>query len=106
MPVVIAIDDYLPFIASNDIYTLYGQRGDDSSIWGPLLEKAIAKFVGSYDLISGGFETEAFSFLLGAPSKFYYLPDLTGEEIWDIMSIADARDSMMTTGTFYGTGSD
>lgn len=32
----------------------------DYSYWGSLLEKVMAKFIGSYDLIDGGYEFDAF----------------------------------------------
>ena len=106
MPISLTIDDYLPYYTGDDQYTLYGQKGADGSFWGPLLEKAVAKYIGSYDLISGGLEYEAFQMLIGAPWNYHQLSKLNVDEIWDLLVIADARDSMITAATFEGTGND
>lgn len=52
MPITIVIDDLLPI--SRAIEPIAGKVGIDGSLWGLLLEKAIAKLHGDYSaLISG-----------------------------------------------------
>ena len=41
-PIIVTIDDRLPFYKNTD-YTVYASMGNDGSAWGPLLEKAFAK---------------------------------------------------------------
>ena len=65
MPVTITIDDFLPFEA--DKRTIYASVGDDKSVWGPLLEKAFAKFHGSYEAIASGTPERALNTLAGSP---------------------------------------
>lgn len=59
------IDDFLPMnLSQADQFftTLYAQ-----SIWGGLLEKAIAKRFGNYEHIISGIPSEAVQMLTGAP---------------------------------------
>ena len=65
MPVTITIDDFLPF--ETDKRTIYTSVGDDKSVWGPLLEKAFAKFHGSYEAIASGTPERALNTLAGSP---------------------------------------
>ena len=43
----IIIDDYLP-LQKDGGSTIYAEVGADGAIWGPVLEKAFAKFHGNY----------------------------------------------------------
>ena len=65
MPVTITIDDFLPFNENGS--TIYASVGNDKSIWGPLLEKAFAKFHGSYEAISSGTPERALNTIAGSP---------------------------------------
>eukprot|EP01004_Peranema_trichophorum_P010501 NODE_92_length_3836_cov_67.693779_g77_i0.p1 GENE.NODE_92_length_3836_cov_67.693779_g77_i0~~NODE_92_length_3836_cov_67.693779_g77_i0.p1 ORF type:complete len:1251 (+),score=148.92 NODE_92_length_3836_cov_67.693779_g77_i0:498-3755(+) len=51
-PVYIVVDDYLPL--SNEMSILFGHSSHPNELWVPILEKAYAKFVGSYEMMKGG----------------------------------------------------
>lgn len=54
-------------------------EGVDNIMWGPILEKAYAKFVGSYEKIStGGVASEAIRAMTNMPG-FVYNTDKTNE---------------------------
>ena len=53
-------------------FLVYMATGNNGYMWGPLLEKAYAKFVGSYDNISnGGSSSEFIRTLTGLPGFTY-----------------------------------
>lgn len=66
MPVTITIDDRLP-MKKGTSRTLYANIGRDKSVWGPLYEKAFAKFHGSYEALVGGNPEIALNTIYGAP---------------------------------------
>lgn len=69
VPYTIYIDDYLPFKLDGSL--LFSQVGSTLSLWGPLLEKAIAKYVGNYWHMDTGYNVDGVSYLNGGP--FYYV---------------------------------
>ena len=47
VPMTLQIDDYMPFnITTDDL--AFAQVASDNALWGPLLEKGIAKLMGNY----------------------------------------------------------
>ena len=61
------------------------RRSSYGSFWPPLLEKAFAKLNGNYEVIGGGWQSESFRILNGAPSSFYMLSSLTYQNTWNII---------------------
>ena len=60
-PITVIIDDYLPFVKGVDSDSLFYSRFTTSdAVWSPLLEKAFAKYLGSYEAMNGGYEIAAF----------------------------------------------
>ena len=58
-PITVTLDDFIPI----DMYydsTLYATVSEDGAIWSPILEKAMAKYLGNYEAMNGGFEKFAF----------------------------------------------
>jgi len=51
--------------------TLFAHVSDDKALWGPILEKAFAKYHGNYEHIVGGNPNYSIRTLSGAP--FYVL---------------------------------
>ena len=66
MPVTLTIDDRLPLKKGTN-RTLYANIGRDKSVWGPLYEKAFAKYHGSYEALVGGNPEKALNTIAGAP---------------------------------------
>ena len=66
VPITIMVDDYLP--ADNDgDFNYFAKIGDDGSLWGPIIEKAFAKFHGNYARIEAGDPSDGVSSLNGSP---------------------------------------
>ncbi len=95
----VIIDDYLPLRvydwAPSTFYTLFSHVGDDSSIWGTLIEKAFAKYMGNYYRIVAGDTRNSLQYLWGAPGQSfqiiapYWNPNATlssADEIWSHVS--------------------
>lgn len=70
VPSVVTIDDRIPG-AGKSFY--YAGLGVDGSLWGPILEKAFAKYNQNYEKIEGGMPSEGFEFLGNAMTTTYYL---------------------------------
>ena len=66
MPVTLTIDDRLPMKKGTN-RTLYANVGRDKSVWGPLYEKAFAKYHGSYEALVGGNPEKALNTIAVAP---------------------------------------
>jgi len=66
IPQTVLVDDVFPFDEKNQL--VMGNIGEDSALWGPILEKAFAKVAGNYEMASGGWVEEGFRMLTGAPA--------------------------------------
>ena len=97
IPVTITIDDRLPFKKDSD-RTLYASVGRDKSVWGPLFEKAFAKFHGSYEAINGGDTGMAVNTIAGAPGYRVDNRKTTVDKLWDLLVKEDRDDTIITTG--------
>ena len=78
MPIVVTIDDLLPFTSQNRVSTpLFANIGLDGGLNGPLLEKLWSKMSGTYDRTAAGWQHEALHVLTGAPSYDYLTSSYT-----------------------------
>ena len=70
VPHTVIVDDLLPLTASEDgtHATKLAAIGADGSLWGPILEKAFAKYHGNLLHIEGGVPAMATKTLYGAPA--------------------------------------
>jgi len=59
----IVVDDYLPLVLLNGEWKPLGAQPTNGELWVPLLEKACAKWFGSYAKTNGGLATEALMIL-------------------------------------------
>jgi hypothetical protein len=82
-PQVVVVDDFFPFDErpEKDNWA-FGSVKKEWSIYVNVLEKAIAKTVGSYEAIEGGKAYQAFSYLTGFPSDCLFHSELSTEELW------------------------
>ncbi|CAF0824493.1 unnamed protein product [Brachionus calyciflorus] len=67
----LVIDDYLPVTNSYDLFFTKNLTYQNE-YWIPLFEKAVAKFVGCYDLLHGGLLANSSLFLSGGIHDNYY----------------------------------
>ena len=68
VPHTIIVDDFIPAEEwYGNYYTVFSKFGPDSSAWGPILEKAFAKYHGNYAHIVGGDSRIAAKTLSNAP---------------------------------------
>lgn len=73
-------------------------QGINGHNWGPLLEKAYAKFVGSYDLISNAGSTNEFIRLLTGLPGFTFVTKKTANAVAIIREALNQGD-IVTCGT-------
>ena len=104
-PITVTLDDFIPIDMYSDS-TLYATVSEDGAIWSPILEKAMAKYLGNYEAMNGGFEKFAFQALLGAPFREHWTDEVSVEELWQILTSEDRNESLMTVGSFYSNGGD
>jgi Calpain family cysteine protease len=73
-------------------------EGLNSTMWGPLLEKAYAKFVGSYlSLARGGVSSEAVRALTGFPG--FVFNSSSTENVWQTIRNAIFQGDIVTCST-------
>ena len=73
-------------------------EGVNNTMWGPLLEKAYAKFIGSYENIAaGGTTSEAIRALAGLPGFMYNTTNVTG--LFDMIAQALSNGDIVTCST-------
>ncbi|XP_061185731.1 calpain clp-1-like [Saccostrea echinata] len=72
------IDDYLPIIYGNQIYSAHSNT-DPSEMWVALLEKAFSRMYGSYTDVSGGMAADSYMALTGGVPEDINLKKMTME---------------------------
>ena len=80
---------------------VFAKIGSDGSLWGPILEKALAKIYGNYIHLDGGQLFES-TILNGSPHLKVTHQDMTEEELWrHLMNYAPKElNDLVTAGTF------
>ena len=104
MPHTVIIDDYLPFMPhpkNPDIHKLsYAFLGTDNAVWGPLVEKALAKYTGNYWHLDGGLIYDGVSMLNGSPFETIvhqpYSRSTVVNQYWNTLRQHDKNHSIMT----------
>lgn len=100
VPTTIIVDDYLPlqrYWEDAPYETLFSLVGEDTSMWGVLLEKAFAKLHGNYEHLIAGDPRMAARTLMGSPSiqHVHRATETTEEFLWGEMIHSDTHDEMM-----------
>jgi len=90
------IDDKLPMGYSSPKYTKMGPNG---AWWGPLLEKAAAKYYGHYQRMSGGWMPDAWDMLTAQPSSSLST-NLSVDQLWASLLKWEEAKMVMSTGCF------
>jgi hypothetical protein len=75
--------------------------GQDGSLWGAILEKALAKYHGNYEHTVGGNPAMSLRTLYGAPEKYimHNEAENTADKIWTEITAAEARHDVILMGT-------
>ena len=77
VPVTIMVDDDVPLRnVGNQLGAWFAKIGDDGSLWGPIIEKAIAKLHGNYARIEYGDTIHGVSVLNGSPYVRHFHKDM------------------------------
>ncbi|XP_049291859.1 calpain-A-like [Anopheles funestus] len=90
----VVIDDRLPTDTNGKL--LFGRSANGDEFWSALLEKAYAKFYGSYGALDGGTAREAMQDLTGGLTEFYQPKKMVGreEQLWDILRSGSEMGSL------------
>eukprot|EP00092_Neocalanus_flemingeri_P023966 GFUD01025998.1.p1 GENE.GFUD01025998.1~~GFUD01025998.1.p1 ORF type:complete len:660 (-),score=136.74 GFUD01025998.1:77-2056(-) len=93
----VVIDDRLP---TRNGKLIYLRAKEPNEFWSPLLEKAYAKFYGSYAAIEGGISMDAaVDFTGGIPQMINIEKDLDevgSEQLFHLLKISDRNDAIIT----------
>ena len=110
IPHTVIVDDWLPLqrYSNGTFVTLFASISGDGGIWGPILEKAFAKYHGNYEHIVGGDPRMAVRTLTGFPHYIVnHDSSLNKEELWTKLQdhVAHPTD-IITSGTPNSAGGD
>lgn len=110
-PKYITVDDRLPIQdavaiygpgytwANGSRYNAFNSGASESGAWWlPVLEKGFAKFIQTYVSLNGGNEWEALRAMAGMPVNNFKSTDMTAEEIYGKVKVADSKGYVMTAG--------
>jgi hypothetical protein len=79
-------------------FQVYMSSGTDGTMWGPLIEKVYAKFIGNYDgIVTGGSASEFIRALTGLPG-FTFVTNKTENPI-KVITEAVRNGDIVTCGT-------
>lgn len=78
----VTVDDYIPCTRTKTGAKPVFAGANENEMWAALLEKAFAKFVGSYAALSGGHEAFAFIAMTGFP-QVYQFRRLSENGLWE-----------------------
>ena len=70
------------------------------------MEKALAKFLGNYENLEGGLLGPGIQIMTGAPYQVYWHKDIDADSLWTVISESKAAGSMVTAGSYVGTGNN
>jgi len=87
------VDDRLPCNGRGEL--LFMQSEDKTEFWSCLLEKAYAKFHGSYESLTGGIPSEALQDFSGGIVEIVDIRK-NDKELFEVMKKAFYRQSLMT----------
>lgn len=78
----VAVDDRIPGTVSEGLKPRFAQKSSNGAWWAPILEKASAKYSGSYYNLQGGWMTDAFYMLTGMPTADFKNSANTVDQVW------------------------
>ena len=78
---------------------MLAHAGDDKSLWGPIFEKAFAKYHGNYLHIAGGWPTVGARTVAGGPGETYSHSEFSADDLWTMLKKHDGLDDILQAGT-------
>ena len=82
----------------------------DGALWGALLEKSLAKYLGNYEAIDAGSGAHGIEAMTGSPylsvKHENVIESEEGENLWNELVSKNEEGYMITTGSYTGTGND
>ena len=110
VPITVVIDDYLPVEQWGKQFTRYAQVASDGALWGTIIEKSFAKYLGMYEAIDAGSGAHGVEAMTGSPyftlGHQKLIDNKETHKLWDELSSKLEADYMITCGSPNGTGSD
>ena len=104
-PITVTIDDYLPLV--NHRETLYASVSSDGALWGPILEKAYAKYIGNYEALNGGLIGPGIENIVGSPYQDIIHDDMmTADKMWAYITTSRQNGAIVTGGSHYNAAGD
>jgi len=109
----IYVDNYFPYNTSLEAleYAKAVDIREDSEeeyniieLWVPILEKAIAKAAGSYEVISGSAAEALFSVFTGYQACCVQMGNMSTDEVFDKLLSYDKKDYLMSTSSHRSDG--
>ena len=102
VPHTIIVDDFVPRSAEGeqgeDVNT-FARKGVDQSLWGTILEKALAKSMGNYLHSAGGQMYDGVRAITGAPHEEHYHQNMSVEDLWTELTSHDGKQDILNAGT-------
>lgn len=95
-PEIVTFDDYLPFYYNSPYFS---RRSSDGDFWMAFMEKVFAKINGNYESISGGWQSESWRVLNGAPTKFFMMSSLDANTAWNLIATGLNRGHLVGVDT-------
>lgn len=94
----VTVDDTIPVQKSwgGKNRTINLAKSPNGAWWGPIMEKAAAKFYGRYENMNGGLPAESLYALTGMPTLSITNKDTKSTKLWTILSEADQMKYVMT----------
>ena len=97
VPHTIIVDDFLPRLPQG--VNSFASKGLDHSLWGAILEKALAKSMGNYAHSSGGQMYNGVRAITGAPHEEHTHENMSVDELWKELTSHDGKDDILNAGT-------
>lgn len=96
-PVNVVVDDILAMNSDNENVPANAKMSNHGAWWGPILEKAYAKFNAFYSNMNGGSTMQAFRDLTGMPTWRQYTAELSNSDLFDLIEEADQKGWLLTS---------
>ena len=89
-PIIFNIDDRIPIIqnSAGGVAIPNVSPQENGAFWQPMIEKAMAKYVGYYLAVEAGFNNEASHILTGMPGEAFatFHEKMNAEKLWKMVS--------------------